>query len=89
MLIKQVKSGGFISNLQGVKEQINFTYFVRNFEKNEIRQITEFCKIIADVLTLLPESDIVIDGERPRMYRKYICHLKPSTLKPRLKTSIK
>lgn len=60
----KVKSGGFISTLQRVKEQINFAYFVRNFEKDEIRQITEFCKIIADVLTLPPECDIVIDGEQ-------------------------
>lgn len=60
----KVKSGGFISTLQRVKEQINFTYFVRNFEKDEIRQITEFCNIIADVLTLPPESLIVIGKEQ-------------------------
>ncbi len=60
----KVKSGGFISTLQRVKEQINFTYFVRNFEKDEIRQITEFCNNIADVLTLPPESLIVIGKEQ-------------------------
>lgn len=60
----KVKSGGFISNLQRVREQINFKYFLRDFEKDEIRQINEFCSIIADVLTLPPQALIVIDSEQ-------------------------
>ena len=60
----KVKSGGFISNLQRVREQINFTYLVREYEKDEIRQINEFCSIIADVLTLPPQALIIIDGEQ-------------------------
>lgn len=60
----QVKSGGFISNLKRVKEQINFEYFQREFEKDEVKQIIEFCNIIADVLTLPPQAFIVIGKEQ-------------------------
>ncbi len=59
-----VRSGGFISTLQRVKEQINLNFFLREYEKDEIRQIIEFCKIIADVLTLPPETVITINGEQ-------------------------
>lgn len=59
-----VKSGGFISTLQRVKEQINLKYFLREYEKDEIRQIVEFCNIITDVLTLPPETVITINGEQ-------------------------
>lgn len=60
----KVQSGGFVATLQRVREQINFKYLVREYEKDEIRQITEFCNIIADVLTLPPQALIVIDGEQ-------------------------
>lgn len=60
----KVKSGGFISNLKGVREQINFQHLVRDYELDEIKQINEFCSIIADVLTLPPKALIVIDGEQ-------------------------
>lgn len=60
----QVKSGGFISTLQRVKEQINFEYFQRNFEKDEVKQIIEFCNIMADVLTLPPQTLVVIGKEQ-------------------------
>ena len=63
----KVKSGGFISTLQRVREQINFNYLVREYEKDEIRQINEFCSIIADVLTLPRECLIVIDGEQRKV----------------------
>ena len=63
----KVKSGGFISTLQRVREQINFKYLVREYEKDEIRQINEFCSIIAEVLILPPECDIVIDGEQRKV----------------------
>ena len=42
----KVQSGGFISTLQRVKEQINIKYFVREYEKDDVRQIIEFCNII-------------------------------------------
>ncbi len=60
----KVMSGGFISTLQSVKEQINFKYLVREFEKDEIKQIIEFCNIMADVLTLPPKALIVIGKEQ-------------------------
>lgn len=60
----KVQSGGFISTLQRVKEQINIKYFLRNFEKDEIKQIIEFCNIMADVLTLPPKTLIVIGREQ-------------------------
>lgn len=60
----KVQSGGFISTLQRVKEQINIKYFVREYEKDEVRQIIEFCNIIADVLTLPPDSLITLNGEQ-------------------------
>lgn len=60
----KVQSGGFISTLQRVKEQINIKYFVREYEKDEVRQIIEFCNIIADVLTLPPQALIVIEKEQ-------------------------
>ena len=59
----KVKSRGFISNLQRVREQINFQYLVREYQLDEMRQINEFCSIIADVLTLPPHALIKIDGE--------------------------
>lgn len=61
----QVKSGGFISTLQKVKEQINIEYFQRNFEKDEVKQIIEFCNIMADVLTL-PQETLVVIGKEQR-----------------------
>ena len=60
----KVQSGGFISNLKGVREQINFQHLVRDYELDEMKQINEFCSIIADVLTLPPKALIVIDGEQ-------------------------
>lgn len=60
----KVKSGGFISNLQRVREQINFQHLVRDYELDEMKQINEFCSIIADVLTLPSKALIVIDGEQ-------------------------
>ena len=60
----KVQSGGFISNLQRVREQINFQHLVRDYELDEMKQINEFCSIIADVLTLPPKALIVIDGEQ-------------------------
>ena len=60
----KVQSGGFISNLKRVREQINFQYLVRDYELDEMKQINEFCSIIADVLTLPPKALIVIDGEQ-------------------------
>ena len=60
----KVQSGGFISTLQKVKEQINIKYFVRVYEKDEVRQIIEFCNIITDVLTLPPNSLITLNGEQ-------------------------
>lgn len=60
----KVQSGGFISTLQRVKEQINIKHFVREYEKDEVRQIIEFCNIIADVLTLPPNSLITLNGEQ-------------------------
>ncbi len=60
----KVQSGGFISNLKRVREQINFQHLVREYELDEVRQINEFCSIIADVLTLPPQTLIVIDGEQ-------------------------
>lgn len=59
----KVTSRGFISNLQRVREQINFQYLVREYELDKMRQINEFCSIIADVLTLPPQALIKIDGE--------------------------
>ena len=60
----KVQSGGFISTLQRVKEQINIKYFVREYEKDDVRQIIEFCNIIADVLTLPQNSLITLNGEQ-------------------------
>lgn len=60
----KVQSGGFISNLKRVREQINFQHLVRDYELDEMKQINEFCSIIADVLTLPPKALIVIDGEQ-------------------------
>ena len=60
----QVKSGGFISNLKRVKEQIHFSYFQREFEKDEVKQVIEFCNIMADVLALPPQALIVIGKEQ-------------------------
>ena len=60
----KVQSGGFISNLKRVREQINFQYLVRDYELDEMKQINEFCSIIADVLTLPTKALIVIDGEQ-------------------------
>ena len=60
----KVQSGGFISNLKRVREQINFQYLVRDYELDEMKQINEFCSIIADVLALPPKALIVIDGEQ-------------------------
>lgn len=60
----KVQSGGFISNLQRVREQINFQHLVRDYELDEMKQINEFCSIIADVLTLPTKALIVIDGEQ-------------------------
>lgn len=60
----KVQSGGFISNLKGVREQIDFQHLVRDYELDEMKQINEFCSIIADVLTLPPKALIVIDGEQ-------------------------
>ena len=60
----KVQSGGFISTLQRVKEQVNIKHFVREYEKDEVRQIIEFCNIIADVLTLPPNSLITLNGEQ-------------------------
>ena len=60
----KVQSGGFISNLQRVREQINFQHLVRDYELDEMKQINGFCSIIADVLTLPPKALIVIDGEQ-------------------------
>ena len=60
----KVQSGGLISNLKGVREQINFQHLVRDYELDEMKQINEFCSIIADVLTLPPKALIVIDGEQ-------------------------
>lgn len=60
----KVQSGGFISNLQRVREQINFQHLVRDYELDEMKQINEFCSIIADVLTLPSKALIVIDGEQ-------------------------
>ena len=60
----KVQSGGFISTLQRVKEQINLKHFLRGYEKDEVRQIIEFCNIIADVLTLPPQALITLNGEQ-------------------------
>lgn len=60
----KVRSGGFISTLQRVKEQIDIKYFVREYEKDEVRQIIEFCNIIADILTLPPNTLIKIGEPR-------------------------
>ena len=60
----KVQSGGFISTLQRVKEQINIKHFVREYEKDEVRQIIEFCNIIVDILTLPPNSLITLNGEQ-------------------------
>ena len=60
----KVQSGGFISNLQRVREQINFQHLVRDYELDEMKQINGFCSIIADVLTLPTKALIVIDGEQ-------------------------
>lgn len=53
----------FSENLMNIKNQIYYDYFKRNFERDEIRQVDEFCKIIADVLTLPPDSKIKIGKE--------------------------
>ena len=55
---------GFIQTLQDIKEQISYSYFQRNYGRDELGQVTEFCKIMADVLTLPPETKIVIGKEQ-------------------------
>lgn len=63
----KVKSGGFISNLQRVREQIHFKHLVREHELDEMRQINEFCSIIAEVLTLSPQVLTTIGEEKKKV----------------------
>ena len=63
----KVKSSGFISNLQRVREQINFQYLVSEHELDEMKQINEFCSIIAEVLTLSPQVLTTIGEEEKKV----------------------
>ncbi len=53
----------FSQNLFDTRDRVNKEYFIRNFSREDIRQVEEFCKIIADVLCLPENTFINIDSE--------------------------